>query len=236
VQQKLTEDIMDLKEYWLNNTGKKITKWTHYFWVYEKHFKPLTEKPIKMLEIGILNGGSLQMWKKYFHPDSVIVGIDINPACKEHEENGVHVRIGDQSDPKVLASLIEEFGQFDLVIDDGSHHVDHVRKTFEILYPRIAKEAVYFIEDTHAAYWASHGGSISHPDSINNVAKTMVDKINADHTRGQISSDYYTLHTKCMSVYDSIVVFDKGDIGLKEPQEYPNEYVKSDEVLVIRTD
>jgi len=68
---------MNLKEYWLNNTGKKITKWTHYFWVYEKHFKALTEKPIKMLEIGILNGGSLQMWKKYFHPDSVIVGIDI---------------------------------------------------------------------------------------------------------------------------------------------------------------
>lgn len=236
VQQKLTENIMDLKEYWLNNTGKKITKWTHYFWVYEKHFKPLTEKPIKMLEIGILNGGSLQMWKKYFHPDSVIVGIDINPACKEHEENGVHVRIGDQSDPKFLASLIQEFGQFDLVIDDGSHHVDHVRKTFEILYPRIAKEAVYFIEDTHAAYWASHGGSISHPDSINNVAKTMVDKINASHARGQIDADYYTLNTKCMSVYDSIVVFDKGDVGLKEPQEYPNEYVKSDEVLIIRTD
>ena len=226
---------MDLKEYWLNNTGKKITKWTHYFWVYEKHFKALTEKPIKMLEIGILNGGSLQMWKKYFHPDSVIVGIDINPSCKEHEENGVHVRIGDQSDPKFLASLIEEFGQFDLILDDGSHHVDHVRKTFEILYPRIAKEAVYFIEDTHAAYWPSHGGSISHPDSINNVAKTMVDKINADHARGQISPDYYTLHTKCMSVYDSIVVFDKGDVGEKQPQEYPNEYVKSDEVLVIRT-
>jgi ubiquinone/menaquinone biosynthesis C-methylase UbiE len=93
---------MNLKEYWLNNTGKKITKWTHYFWVYDRHFAALRDKPIKMLEVGVLNGGSLEMWKKYFHPDSTIVGIDITPSCKDFEdkENNVHVRIGDQSDPE----------------------------------------------------------------------------------------------------------------------------------------
>ena len=62
---------MDLFDYFINNTGKKITKWTHYFPVYEKHFKALTEKPINILEIGVLNGGSLQMWKEYFHPDCI---------------------------------------------------------------------------------------------------------------------------------------------------------------------
>ena len=224
---------MDLKEYWLNNTGKKITKWTHYFPVYEKHFKPLTDKPIKILEIGILNGGSLQMWRKYFHPDSVIVGIDINPDCKVHEEDGVHVRIGDQSDPEFLQSLIDEFGKFDLVIDDGSHHVSHVNKTFQFLYPKIQNTGIYLIEDTHAAYWSSHGGSMDNPETINNVSKSMVDKINAEHTHGQIKPDFFTYETKCMSVYDSIVVFERGNVGAKRPEEYGGP--KSNEVFIIKT-
>ena len=224
---------MDLKEYWLNNTGKKITKWTHYFPVYEKHFKPLTDKPIKILEIGILNGGSLQMWRKYFHPDSVIVGIDINPDCKVHEEDGVHVRIGDQSDPEFLQSLIDEFGKFDLVIDDGSHHVSHVNKTFQFLYPKIQNTGIYLIEDTHAAYWSSHGGSMDNPETINNVSKSMVDKINAEHTHGQIKPDFFTYETRCMSVYDSMVVFERGNVGAKRPEEYGGP--KSNEVFIIKT-
>ena len=224
---------MDLKEYWLNNTGKKITKWTHYFPVYEKHFKPLTDKPIKVLEIGILNGGSLQMWRKYFHPDSVIVGIDIDPDCKVHEEDDVHVRIGDQSDPEFLQSLIDEFGKFDLVIDDGSHQVSHVNKTFQFLYPKIHNTGIYLIEDTHAAYWSSHGGSMDNPETINNVSKSMVDKINAEHTHGQIKPDFFTYETRCMSVYDSIVVFERGNVGAKRPEEYGGP--KSNEVFIIKT-
>jgi cephalosporin hydroxylase len=203
--------------------------------VYEKHFGPLRNKPIKLLEIGILNGGSLEMWRHYFGPDAKIVGVDINPACKEHEFPGVHVRIGDQSDEGFLQSLIDEFGEFDLVIDDGSHHVAHVKKTFEYLYPRIAPEGIYFIEDTHAAYWPSHGGSVNHPDSINNVAKHMIDRINADHSRGQVPMDYYTKNTKCMSVYDSIVVFEKGDVGEKRPLDSGVQSPKDDNILVIRT-
>ena len=226
---------MELWNYFSNKTGKTITKWTHYFPVYEKHFGPLRNKPIKVLEIGILNGGSLEMWRHYFGPDAKIVGVDINPACKEHEFPGVHVRIGDQSDEGFLQSLIDEFGEFDLVIDDGSHHVAHVKKTFEYLYPRIAPEGIYFIEDTHAAYWPSHGGSVNHPDSINNVAKHMIDRINADHSRGQVPMDYYTKNTKCMSVYDSIVVFEKGDVGEKRPLDSGVQQPKDDNVLVIRT-
>ena len=212
---------MDLFDYFVNNTGKKITKWTHYFPVYEKHFKALTEKPINILEIGVLNGGSLQMWKEYFHPDSTLVGIDIDPRCKQHEDgdSDINVRIGDQSDSKFLASLIEEFGEFDLVIDDGSHHVDHVHKTFEFLYPKMAKNGVYLIEDTHAAYWDSHGGSLKEPKSIINLSKNLIDKLNADHTKGQIESDDFTKSTQCITFYDSMIVFERGDVGEKKPME-----------------
>jgi len=209
---------MELWNYFTTNKGKKITKWKHYFPIYEKHFTPIRNKPIKILEIGILNGGSLEMWRYYF-PEATIVGIDINPLCKEHEQEGINIRIGDQTDEKFLQSLIDEFGTFDLIIDDGSHHVAHVNKTFQFLFPKLADEGIYFIEDTHAAYWDSHGGSIKEPESINNVAKGMIDSINADHTRGQKEPDYFTRNVKCMSVYDSIIVFDKGNVGEKIPME-----------------
>jgi SAM-dependent methyltransferase len=209
---------MELWNYFTTNKGKKITKWKHYFPIYEKHFAPIRNKSIKILEIGILNGGSLEMWRYYF-PEATIVGIDINPLCKEHEQERINVRIGDQTDEKFLQSLIDEFGTFDLIIDDGSHHVAHVNKTFQFLFPKLADDGIYFIEDTHAAYWDSHGGSIKEPESINNVAKEMIDSINADHTRGQKEPDYFTRNVKCMSVYDSIIVFDKGNVGEKIPME-----------------
>ena len=209
---------MELWNYFTTNKGKKITKWKHYFPIYEKHFTPIRNKPIKILEIGILNGGSLEMWRYYF-PEATIVGIDINPLCKEHEQEGINIRIGDQTDEKFLQSLIDEFGTFDLIIDDGSHHVSHVNKTFQFLFPKLADDGIYFIEDTHAAYWDSHGGSIKEPESINNVAKGLIDSINADHTRGQKEPDYFTRNVKCMSVYDSIIVFDKGNVGEKIPME-----------------
>ncbi len=227
---------MDLWNYFTTNTGRKITKWKHYFPIYEKHFSPIRNKPIKILEIGILNGGSLEMWRYYF-PEATIVGIDINPNCKQHEQEGINVRIGDQTDQNFLQSLIDEFGTFDLIIDDGSHHVNHVNKTFQFLFPKLANNGIYFIEDTHAAYWTSHGGSISAPESINNVAKGIIDSINADHTRGQKEPDYFTKNVKCMSVYDSIVVFDKGNVGEKIPMEIGNDVAppSDDRILTIRT-
>ena len=230
---------MDLWNYFENNTGKKITKWKHYFPVYEKHFGPIRNKPIKILEIGVLNGGSLEMWRYYF-PEATIVGIDIDPNCKQHEQEGINIRVGDQTDEKFLQSLIDEFGDFDLIIDDGSHHVNHVNKTFQFLFSKLANDGIYFIEDTHAAYWSSHGGNITAPESINNVAKEMIDSINADHTRGQKQPDYFTKNIKCMSVYDSIIVFDKGDVGEKIPMEIGSgsttqAHVPNDGIITIRT-
>ena len=63
---------MNLWKYFLENDGNKITRWTHYFPIYEKHFERFRNKPVKILEIGVLNGGSLPMWQKYFGPLSKI--------------------------------------------------------------------------------------------------------------------------------------------------------------------
>ena len=52
-------------------------KLNSYFDIYESLFKEFKNKPITFVEVGIFGGGSLFMWKKYFHPKSRIIGIDL---------------------------------------------------------------------------------------------------------------------------------------------------------------
>jgi hypothetical protein len=158
------------------------------------------------------------MWQRYFGPLAKIVGIDIEPSCRKHEAPGIFVRIGDQGDPAFLAKVIEEFGIPDVVLDDGSHKMEHVQKTFDFLYPRLPKNGVYMIEDLHTAYWNDYGGGLKAPTSFIEFAKGCIDRLNADHTRGAVTpDDLITRNTTGISFYDSIVVFEKGQAFRKEP-------------------
>ena len=104
-----------------------VHKWHHYFDIYAKHFEQYRNRPIRMLEIGVFRGGSLRMWKNYFHADSTIVGIDIDKSCEAHEivNKNIYVRIGSQADPHFLNKVNAEFGPFDIILDDGSHKKTH---------------------------------------------------------------------------------------------------------------
>ncbi|MGW9820658.1 cephalosporin hydroxylase [Methylorubrum extorquens] len=201
---------MSLFSHFLDNNGRPIHKSGHYFFAYERHFAKYKGQPCTFLEIGAGNGGSSQMWKRWFGPLTRIVTIDINPVCQQYSDEQVEVRIGDQSDPVFLQSLLDEFGTFDAVLDDGSHHMDHVPATFEFLYPRIAPNGVYMIEDMHTAYWANYGGGLGAPNSMVEHFKHMIDRLNATHVHdGSIPADDFTRSTLAMTAYDSILVFEK---------------------------
>ena len=201
---------MDLWQDFLTNRGKVIHKWEHYFPVYERHFAPWRGRTLTFLEIGVARGGSLQMWRRYFGPLAQVVGIDIDPKCKAHEEDGIAVRIGDQSDPAFLARVVEEFGIPDVVLDDGSHQMAHIQASFEFLYPKLPKNGVYMVEDLHCAYWPRFGGGVDEPASFINIAKSLVDKLNADHAEGAVAPDAFTRETLSIAFYDSMVVLEKG--------------------------
>ena len=207
---------MNLWQDFLSNQGKVIHKWAHYFPIYERHFAAWQGKSLTFLEVGVFKGGSLQMWQRYFGPLAKIVGVDINPACKEHEAPGIFVRVGDQADPKFLQGVIDEFGVPDVVLDDGSHMMQHISATFNFLYPLMPKNGVYMVEDLHTAYWKEYGGGKDEPGSFVNVAKHLIDKLNADHSRGEIQPDAITRDTFGISFYDSIVAFEKGHIFWKD--------------------
>ena len=77
----------DLLTYFENNKGRQIFKWMHYFDIYDRYFSKYRGTDVRFLEIGIFQGGSLQMWKDYFGPKAKIFGVDINARCKQFEED-----------------------------------------------------------------------------------------------------------------------------------------------------
>jgi hypothetical protein len=148
---------------------------------------------------------------------ATIVGIDINPNCSRFQGHGLNVRIGDQSDPVFLQSLIDEFGVPDIVIDDGSHIMEHQQASFEFLYPKMIKNSCYLVEDVHTSYWASHNGGIDKPTSFVNYSKNLVDQLNARWDEsGKVKSNQFTQETLSICYYDSIIVFEKGNKPIQE--------------------
>lgn len=201
---------MTLWSDFLTNDKRIIHKWKHFFPIYERHFEGFVYKPVTFVEIGCGLGGSLQMWKRYFGPHARIVGIDVNPACKAFEEDQIEVRIGDQSDEKFLQSVIDEFGAPDIVLDDGSHMMSHIRATFQFLYPRMTKNGIYLVEDLHSAYWDEFEGGLRKPSTFVELSKNLIDELNADHTRNALPPTDFTKTTLSMHFYDSVVVFERG--------------------------
>lgn len=131
-----------LYEIFKSHTGRQIDKWEHYFPIYEKHFAKYRGKRLRLLELGVDHGGSLQMWKKYFGPGADIIGIDRNPQCVGYSEEQITVYEADQCDAGIVT-----LGPFDIVIDDGSHDPRHQEQSFANLWH--ATTGVYLIEDIH---------------------------------------------------------------------------------------
>lgn len=213
---------MNLWNEFLTNTDKEIYKWTHYFPIYERFLSKFKNQTVLLIEIGCGQGGSLQLWKRTLGPFARIVGIDIDPRCKNYEEDHIHIRIGDQGDTQFLNSIIEEFGRPDIVIDDGGHKMNELKASFDFLYPFIEKNGIYIVEDLHTCYWDEYGGGYAKPESFIEKAKNLVDSLNAEHSRGQVPEDEFTKNTLSICFYDSVVVFEKGNYIKKHAPIYGN--------------
>lgn len=207
---------MKLIDIFESNTGAPINKWMHYFNIYEKHLRQFVGSEMTLLEIGTGQGGSSRMWRKYLGDRARVITIDVRDECRQFETDGVSVRIGSQADPSFLDQIIAEFGRIDVVIDDGSHIMDHVNATFDYLFPRIAENAVYLVEDMHAAYWPSFGGGLLKPGTFIENMKTAVDEINSFNPHNPSLCDAEMPRTdrsasiRGISFYPSVVVIEKG--------------------------
>lgn len=202
-----------LERYFYQNKGKLIHKWLHYFDIYDTHFSRFRKKPITVLEFGVFQGGSLQMWRRYFGRKARIIGVDINPKCQELQEKGIEIYIGDQEDGNFLRQLMEKVGPVDVVIEDGGHTMKQQINTFEEVFPKVREGGVFLIEDLHTSYWKEYGGGYKKSGTFIEYSKNIMDDINAWHSKDKrLRVTKNTKSIKAMHVYDSIIVFDKGAV------------------------
>ena len=156
------------------------TKWEKYFSVYEKIFNKYKNKDITFVEIGILNGGSLNLWKNYFGKNSKIIGIDINPECKKFEniKENIQVYIGNQSDVNFWKNFFQEQGKIDVLLDDGGHtNLDQIVTIIETV-ENIKDGGLIVIEDTHTSYIDDYNSS--NKFSFINFSKKIIDNVNSN--------------------------------------------------------
>ena len=218
---------MSLVQYFHTNTGLPINKWAHYLPLYERYFLPFRDRNILFLEIGTGQGGSSRMWQHYFGPSAQIVSMDIREECRQFENDQIKIRVGDQSDPVFLQGIIDEFGPPDIVLDDGSHVMQHIKATFRYLFPRMNREAVYFVEDLHTAYWPAYGGGLRQPGTFIEDMKELIDEINADNPHhqsmgaGPMPRSDISQMIRGVSFHESIVVIEKGPFIDKRERSIP---------------
>jgi hypothetical protein len=206
-------DENPLESYFRANDQRLIHKWMHYFEVYHRHFARFRGKPVVVVEFGVNQGGSLQMWQDYFGPDAKIYGVDIDPRCKQFEGDNVEILIGDQADEAFLGELVATIGApIDVVIEDGGHRMRQQKTTFRCIYPHMSDDGCFLTEDTHTSYWKRFGGGFRRRSTFMEFAKDKIDQLNAWHSRDTsvFRVDEFTEHTKSMHFYDSIVVFERG--------------------------
>lgn len=179
----MTETLLNLYE---THDGYVSDKWSSYLAVYEELFAPLRDKPVRLLEIGVQNGGSLQIWSKYFRNATAIVGCDINPGIAKLKPGPkVHLVVGDIASPATAADIRRISSTYDIVIDDGSHRSDHIIAAFRQIFPMLAPGGLFVAEDLIYSYRHSFKGRIFAPFSSVEFFKRLVEAINYDHWRNR---------------------------------------------------
>jgi hypothetical protein len=152
-------------------TKYRPTKRTHnylpYYWM---HFRDIRFDVKKVIEIGVQTDHSILMWEAFF-PNATIYGIDIDPKCKQFEGGRRKIFIGDQSNADFFHQVMREIGgDIDIIIDDGSHRIEHQLKSFSLFFPTLTDHGIYVVEDT--------GGVVGDQDLVTvNALKELVDNI-----------------------------------------------------------
>jgi precorrin-6B methylase 2 len=146
--------------------------------IYETFLVARRDQAVSLLEIGVLGGSSLRMWRDYF-PNGKIYGLDRDEAAREHAEQRIAIFIGDQEDASILDHIIRESGGLDVVVDDGGHRARQQIGSLLYLWPHLKPGGLYIVEDIHTSYLAEYGMAWRKPGTAVEFLKGVVDDVHA---------------------------------------------------------
>jgi hypothetical protein len=184
-----------------------------YLRFYDPLLAPLVEREVRVLEIGVYEGGSLRLWRDYF-PRGRITGIDLRVPPDLEGEERIRAFAGDQSDTAFLTRVAKEAAPegFDLIVDDASHLAAPTRTAFWHLFDHHLKRGgLYAIEDWGTGYWEDwpDGKAVQgttpggHAAGMVALVKELVDEQGAaDLSRGRAGAK-----PKRRSKFESLTVY-----------------------------
>jgi len=189
--------------------------------VYFSYLEKLKNKSLTILEIGVADGNSIKAWSDYF-VNSKIVGIDIKKINKEEvflNKGNIDIHQGSQSDKSFINEVINKYKEFDIIIDDGSHFPKDVIKSFNLLFPFLKLNGLYFVEDIQTSYIHFFHGNpfdLKYANTHMNFFKNLTDSLNYQ----EVANPFYVkkkYDSKIVNVsfYHNLVVVKKGE-NIKE--------------------
>ena len=174
-----------------------------YFQAYEEMFNKYVGKEITFVEVGVLHGGSLFMWREYFGKKARIIGIDLNPKAKELEKFGFEIYIGSQSDKIFWKDFFTKVGKIDILLDDGGHGNAQQIVTLSEAINYTNDNGIIVTEDIHTSYMKKFGNPSKH--SFLNYTKYLIDVINSRFPGTKIATNDFSKKIHSISFYESIV-------------------------------
>jgi hypothetical protein len=183
----------NLKNLFINHDGKISDKWSLYINEWDAIFSPFQNRDVNLLEIGIQNGGSLEIFAKYFPKAKHIIGCDIETACQtlEFEDPRISVTTGDINSDEVEKRIAELAPHLDIIIDDGSHRSSDIIHSFSRYFKKLDDHGLYLIEDLHTSYWDDYEGGLFKPYTAMAFLKRLVDITNFEHWQSNQSRKAY---------------------------------------------
>jgi O-antigen biosynthesis protein len=174
-----------LKKLFAEHQGKVSEKWSMYLDVYPRLFEPFRNTPVRLLEIGVQNGGSLEIWRKYFPRSRVIVGCDINPDCSKlrFEDDAIKLIVRDANSDEIHSKIATCSAEYDIIIGDGSHMSSDIVRSFAQYFGNLTEGGLYVVEDLHCSYWKNFEGGPYDPYSSMSFFKRLLDVVNKEHWR-----------------------------------------------------
>lgn len=125
----------------------------NYLPIYEKTFEPLRDEEIIILEFGIKDAKSQFLWAEYFSR-ARIIAYDINPKCvaianANSAKYGYGNRISFYEHNAIDVQLSERIPNnfIDIIIDDGSHLVGDIFRSYYMYWCKVKTGGYYYIED-----------------------------------------------------------------------------------------
>jgi len=130
------------------------------------------------------------------------------------QEDRIKIFQGSQADEAFLKHICGQISPLDIIIDDGSHMVDHVLISLKTLFPFLREGGIYVIEDLATSYWPQYGGNsedLNDQSTSMNFLKSLIDGLNyREFLKTDYAPSYYDRNIVSMHFYHNLIFIYKG--------------------------